>query len=454
MDSLSYQQALDFLYSFIDYGSERSDRYSPDVFELARIKRFLSRLGDPHLQYPAVHIAGTKGKGSVAALVATCLQLAGFKTGLYTSPHLVDFTERIQINREQIPGSTVGRIVGDLKPFTEQEPEITTYELTTALAFQYFAEQQIDIGVFEVGLGGRLDSTNVVEPVVSVITSLSYDHTHLLGDTLAEIAAEKAGIIKPGIPVISAPQKPEAERVLQQKAQEQGAPLEIIGRDWLFELLERRRSSQFVCIWPAGQDQAAAGVSLELGLLGDHQLENAAVAYAALQRAARNGFEVPGEALAQGFKQVDWPGRFQILQRQPTLVVDSAHNGYSALRLRQALEKNFPGQRIHLVFGASEDKDVRTMLKNLAPALSRATMTQAHHPRAAEAQQLVEVARDYIQAVDSHLPVRQAVAYALDQAEAEDVIVVTGSLFTVGEVLASSGGHREFSSVAYPGEVA
>lgn len=450
METLKYQDALDFLYSFIDYGSERSDRYSPDVFELDRIKRFLKRLNNPHQQYPAVHIAGTKGKGSVAALIASTLQRAGYNTGLYTSPHLIEFTERIRINGEEITRSEVVAGVDRLRPLVLEEPDITTYELMTALAFQYFADQAIDIGVFEVGLGGRLDSTNVVNPIVSIITSLSYDHMHLLGDTLAEIAAEKAGIIKHGVPVVSAPQELSAERVLQRIAAEREAPIEFVGRDWDFELKSQSLVKQRVRLWPTAANSTAQSVELDVGLLGEHQLENAAVAFAALQRVQGNGFPIPDKAYQQGFKKVQWPGRFQILSQNPTLVVDSAHNGYSAARLRQALQEIFPGSRVHLVFGASEDKDIEAMLRNLGPAVGRASMTQAVHPRAADPEGLVQTATRFIDQVDSVVPVEQAVARALQQANEEEVVLVTGSLFTVGEVLAWWANRAETKTAPSP----
>ncbi|MFP3854072.1 MAG: bifunctional folylpolyglutamate synthase/dihydrofolate synthase [Anaerolineales bacterium] len=436
--NLPYQDALDYLYSYIDYGSERADRYSPEVFELERIKRLLASMGNPHESYLSIHIAGTKGKGSVAALIASCLQQAGYKTGLYTSPHLIDFRERIRVNGKLISASDVAQGVAALKPYAAREPGITTYELMTALAFSYFEEKGIEVGVFEVGLGGRLDSTNVLTPIVSVITSLSYDHTHVLGDTLAEIAAEKAGIIKKGVPVVSANQPAEAERVLQQIAHERGSPLEIIGRDWHYQRGARDLSGQSIRIWSQGEAQES-GVLLRLPLLGDHQLENAVVAFAALKHTSKGGFTLEEDDIRRGFDRVDWPGRFQVLQSQPALVVDSAHNGASAKELRRTLTAFFPKSRVHMIFGASEDKDIEGMLNELGPVVSRVTFTRASHPRAAKPAAMTAIAEGKIKEVECIDDVREALSSAMEEASPEDVVLVTGSLFVVGEVLASQG---------------
>ncbi|MEE8567454.1 MAG: Mur ligase family protein, partial [Anaerolineales bacterium] len=213
-----YQEALDYLYSFIDYSVERTYRYSADTFDLNRVRDLFQVVGNPQDQYNSVHIAGTKGKGSVSAMIASVLRAAGYRTGLYTSPHLQHFTERIRVDGQEIPKSEVVRLVEILKPHIEAIQHLTVYEIITALGFLHFAEQEVECAVVEVGLGGRLDATNVLNPLVSVITSLSYDHMHLLGDSLSDIAREKAGIIKPGVPVISAPQQFEAERVVEQVA--------------------------------------------------------------------------------------------------------------------------------------------------------------------------------------------------------------------------------------------
>lgn len=429
-----YQDALDFLYSFIDYSVERSHRYSPEAFDLGRERRLLQALGDPYLRYPSLHIAGTKGKGSVSALLASALRAQGYRTGLYTSPHLLRFTERVQVDGEEIPETEVVRLVERLKEVVGQVPGITTYELITALGFLYFAEQEVDVAVVEVGLGGRLDATNVLTPLVSVITSISFDHTHLLGNTLGQIAAEKAGIIKPGVPVVVAPQPPEAMQAIREVAEARGAPLVAVGERWRWEQTGGDLRGQRVRLWPI---DGAGEVELEVPLLGGHQRVNTAVAYVTLQVARERGLQVDEEAIGQGFRQVRWPGRFQVLSEAPALVVDAAHNRESAAWLRRTLEEHFPGRPRLLIFGASADKDVEGMMAELLPAVDRVLLTQAVHPRAADPEDLRARIPDPPVPLEARVPVARALETALAECPPGGVVVATGSLFVVGEVLAA-----------------
>src|SRR5512138_76296 len=241
-----YQAALDYLYSFVDYSLKHSSELAKADFNLDRMRLLMAELENPQDHYPTVHVAGTKGKGSVCALVASGMQAAGLRVGLYTSPHLLDYAERIRIDNAPVPHEALVALVEKIKPVVERVPKLTTFEITTALAFMYFAQEHVDAAVIEVGLGGRLDATNVVFPKVSVITSLSYDHMAVLGNTLAQIAGEKAGIIKPGVPVISAPQKAEALEVLERKAEEHKAPFTLIGRDVTFAPPDHSLDGQFL----------------------------------------------------------------------------------------------------------------------------------------------------------------------------------------------------------------
>lgn len=435
MEDIRYQEALDYLYSFVDYSRTRSDRYSPESFDLGRVEHLLSALDDPHTKFPTLHIAGTKGKGSVAALCASALGAAGCRTGLYTSPHLIDFTERIQVDGEQISKPRLVELVETIKPHAAEIPEISTYELITALGFMHFTHEQVDMAVIEVGLGGRLDATNVVDPLVTAITSISLDHTQFLGDTLEQVAGEKAGIIKPGVPLVMAPQRPAAERVIMRIAERRNAPVVRVGVDWKFEPLSHTDRRQKLRVW---REEAGATSPLQLSipLLGKHQVENAAVAVAALHLISERGLEVPAGAIRQGFDAVEWPGRFQIFSTEPAVVVDCAHNRDSAARLCQTLEDYFPARPVHMVFGASEDKDIDGMLRELAPSVERAYLAKAFHPRAAEPGDLAERAAGL--GLDHELvpDVMTAVSQALGQAGSSDVVLVTGSLFVVGEVLA------------------
>lgn len=434
-EEIRFQEALDYLYSFVDYSRERSDRYGPDAFELDRVRRFLHRLGDPHQAYPTVHIAGTKGKGSVAALIAASLRQAGYRTGLYTSPHLVAFNERIQVDGQPISDSSLVALVERLKPEVQGEPDITTYELMTALGFMHLADQGVDYGVIEVGLGGRLDATNVLMPQVAVITSISLDHTHILGDTLAEIAAEKGGIIKPNVPVVVAPQKPEAGSTLRRIALERAAPLTDVGADWEVEGLDHSLEGQRFRLRPVGGSRPWE--ELEIPLLGGHQLDNAVTAYAALQILRDRAEQLSDSAIRDGFKSVAWPGRFQVLRRSPAVVIDAAHNRDSAERLARAMLDYFGDRRVRLVIGASEDKDIRGMLAALVPNSAQVILTQAFHPRAADPAEMARIAAEFGGDCEIVTPVIEAVQQAISAAESEEVVLVTGSLFVIGEVLAA-----------------
>jgi dihydrofolate synthase / folylpolyglutamate synthase len=439
----AYQKALDYLYSYVDYSLTRNLRYTPEKFNLGRMVELMDRLGNPHSQYPVIHVAGTKGKGSISALIASTLKAAGYKTGLYTSPHLQDYTERFQIDRQQMPRQELVALLEEIKPHAEQIDQITTFELTTALAFLYFARQKVDAAVIEVGLGGRLDATNVVNPLVSIISSLSLDHMAVLGDTLALIAGEKAGIIKPGRPVVLAPQREEARRVVERVAKERGSTLVQVGRDYLFAPWRHSLDNQSLLVWPASEQALAdefiesAGrqdwepLRLTIPLLGYHQVENAATAYAGLQIARQAGLEIKEEAILNGFASVVWPGRFEVLQRNPPVIVDSAHNQDSALRLRLALDDYLPGQPVILVFGASEDKDIHGMFAELIPRVRKVIATQSEHPRALNADKLVELVHQFGCPAQAITPVERALALAMELAGhvPGTAVVVAGSLF-------------------------
>jgi dihydrofolate synthase/folylpolyglutamate synthase len=446
-EDTQYQAALDYIYSFVDYSVKRRYRYSEDAFNLDRVRQLLDALGQPQDRFPSVHIAGTKGKGSVAAFMESALRHHGYRTGLYTSPHLIEFSERIRVGGASVEPHELVRLVERIKPHIPGVPGITTYEMITAIALLHFAEVQVDCAVVEVGLGGRLDATNVLTPLVSVITSLSYDHMHLLGDSLSDIAREKAGIIKHGVPVVIAPQQYEAGLVVNEVAQSKGAKVIQVGRDWMFSPVARDLGGQSMVIWSAdeqaqieayvesGGEEEWAPTRLEIPLLGYHQVVNAAVAYAALQGVKSGGLPVTEQAIREGFRDTRWPGRFQILSRSPLLVADSAHNRDSALKLRIALDDYFPGQPVTLIFGASADKDIPGMLAELMPRVSRLIVTQAAHPRAEEAEALADVAHHYALRVEAVVPVPLALEQALTRAGPDEVILAAGSLFIAGEVL-------------------
>ena len=447
MSSKAYHNALDYLYRFADYSVERSYRYSAEVFELQRVRDLLTALGNPEEKIQSFHIAGTKGKGSVSALIASVLQKAGYRTGLYTSPHLTRFNERIRVDGVDIPDEDLVSTLEHMKPNIEAIEGLTVYEIVTALAFSYFADQEVQYASIEVGLGGRLDATNVIEPLITVITSLSYDHMHLLGDRLSDIAREKAGIIKEGVPVVLAPQQLEAVHVVTAEAEKHGARLVQVGKDWLFAPGSRQSKGQSLYVWPASEQglmdayvNSAGGEEwtpprYQIPLLGFHQVVNAAVAYAALMEAKKLGLELQEGSVREGFLAVEWPGRFQILNGDPVIIVDAAHNRDSALKLRLALDDYYPGQPVTLIFGASADKDIEGMLTELIPRVTRIIVTQADHPRAEKPERVAEIAHSHGIRVETALPVSQAILRAIKIARPGEVILVCGSLFVAGEAL-------------------
>ncbi|RME07278.1 MAG: bifunctional folylpolyglutamate synthase/dihydrofolate synthase [Anaerolineae bacterium] len=423
-----YQHALDYIYSFVDFSRTHQQNLSPENFDLSRMFALMRRLGEPQNRYPSLHIAGSKGKGSVAAFCAAALQAGGYRVGLYTSPHLKDFEERIQVDGQPIPRADLVALVEEIKPHVAAIPRLTTFEITTALGFLYFARRGVDFAVIEVGLGGRLDATNVITPRVAVITALQLEHTMILGDTLSQIAAEKGGIIKTGVPLVVAPQQAEALAVLESMAAERDAPCYRLGREYRYRAVEASLEGQTLDVWR--QDAEHAAQRLRIPLLGLHQVENAALAWAALDVLRRHDeLDLPPTAVAAGFERARWPARFEILQRCPPLVVDAAHTPAAMRRVCETLDAFFPDRPLWLVYGVSEDKDVAGMLRALPPRVEEVLCTRAEHPRALDAETLAERVRAAGFASRSVEPVGAALFAALEEAPPEAVILVSGSIF-------------------------
>ena len=441
---IQYHQALDYLYSFVDYSLKHISELAKAEFNLDRMFALMEELGDPQKKYLIVHVAGTKGKGSVAALCASALKAAGYKTGLYTSPHLWDYVERIQINGEPISHVQLVELVEEVKPAVAKIPKLTTFEITTALGLLAFAKNDVNAAVVEVGLGGRLDATNIVTPDVSVITSLSYDHMAVLGNTLAEIAGEKAGIIKEGIPVVSAPQVDEALEVLKRVAREKNSPFILVGEDVKFERLTSSLDGQSLRLSSPALSKVeglnfplsnhAPTLNLTIPLLGTHQIENAAIAYTALKT---SGIPISDQAVQQGFAQAKWPARFEVLHREPPVVIDSAHNRDSARRLRETLDEYFPKIPVILIFCALEDKDISGMLEELKPRVECVVATRADHPRAPSAEWMAEQVKKAGISVEAVSPVVSALERALELAGDQKLVLAAGSVAFAGEVSAA-----------------
>jgi dihydrofolate synthase/folylpolyglutamate synthase len=364
------------------------------------------------------------------------LQAGGYKVGLYTSPHLLDYVERIRINNEPISHEQMVELVEEIKAAVAKIPKLTTFEITTALGFLAFARTDVTAAVIEVGLGGRLDATNIVFPRVCVITSLSYDHMAVLGDTLAKIAGEKAGIIKEGVPVISAPQTEEALEVLERVANEKSCPFILIGKDIKFERLASSLDGQKMTVALSGAERSrSVHIRLAIPLLGEHQVQNAAIAYAALKI---SGIPISDEAIQKGFSEVKWQARFEVVRRDPPLIFDSAHNQHSFLKLRNTLEEHFPGRMVTLIFGASEDKNVPGMFAEMKPKIKKLIVTRADHPRALEPEKIIELADQAGLDAEREAvsPVEAALERALAISEKDGSIVLSaGSMFVTAEVM-------------------
>ena len=404
---MTYSDAIEFLYSLRWYGTKLGLTHT---IELARLA------GNPHQQLRFIHVAGTNGKGSTCAMLESVYRVSGRKVGLFTSPHLVAFGERIQVNRRLISEADVLRLVGEFQPLLKRFPaesHPTFFEVVTVMALRYFVEQGCDLVIWETGLGGRLDATNIVTPLMSVITNIQYDHQKWLGNSLAEIASEKAGIIKPGIPVATAAEEPEALAVIEQKAREQNAPL--------------------IRVAPAQTSESPLD-TITLPLPGAHQRLNAALALAVV-RQLQSVLPVSETHIREGLTRVFWAGRLQLatLPSGQRLLLDGAHNLAGAQQLRAALRQSFSGEEITLVLGVLEDKDWAGMCRELAPLAQRILLAPVHTDRTAHPHSLAE----FCQSISPHAEVREFpdLAQALAAAKEDPFVLICGSLYLIGEAM-------------------
>ena len=433
---MDYRQSIARLLTLVDHERNRvAGPRQKSIYDLTRMEALMDRLGNPQHQVPAVHIAGTKGKGSTAALCDAALLAAGFKTGFYSSPHLHTFRERIRRDSEPISPEGFAGLVEGLWPLHEElknDPAVgplTLFEYLTGMAFQCFAQDRAGVQIIEVGLGGRLDATNVLDAGVCVITSISLDHTAILGNTIGEIAADKAGISKPGATVVIAPQTPEALSPILAACEEREAAPILVGRDVTWE------EGQF---GTDGQSLKVRGrngeYDLRIPLLGIHQLENAATAVAALEALRSHGIDVPVQAIKIGFERVNWPCRMEVLSRSPLLVADGAHNVYSVESLLKSLPKYLHFQRLILVAGFSSDKNVEGMAQALGEKADLVFATASRHPRSLPPGEVAGLfARAGVDTREASAPA-DALKMAMDSAGENDLVLATGSLFLTAEV--------------------
>ncbi|MBW8883877.1 MAG: bifunctional folylpolyglutamate synthase/dihydrofolate synthase [Planctomycetia bacterium] len=447
--------AADFLTRRINYERTPSVPYLSAEFKLDRMRRLMSLLGDPQLGLKAIHIAGTKGKGSTAAMIASVLTAAGYKTGLYTSPHLKRIEERLMIDGQICPPDRFLELAAQVQPAVEQLDHEsagqgtmgpTFFEVTTAMAFLHFAQAKVDAAVLEVGLGGRLDSTNVCNPEVCIITSISFDHVRQLGNTLAAIAAEKAGIIKPGVPVISCVISPEPRETIAHCAAELAAPLFQRGVDFDLSPQLTAHDSPRTCF--SYREPATSPTyelrDVELNLLGSHQAANAAAAVAAINRLRDRGWSIGEEEIRRGLAAAHIPARIEQIQSSPAIILDVAHNLASIQALLAVLRERFAPHRRIAIFASSKDKDYTGMLKLVLPAFDVVFLTQyIHNPRAAPTESLLATALEIRRAAANgdrrtvlHATVRpqDALRLARSVAGVDDLICIAGSFFLAAEL--------------------
>jgi dihydrofolate synthase/folylpolyglutamate synthase len=435
-----YQQALEYLYSLVDFETG-TDVRSAQLFDLRRVYEVLSLAGNPHLDIPAVHIAGTKGKGSTAAMIASVLTQAGYKTGLYTSPHLIDLVERISVDSVSASHNELIDLVDEVRPLVAEINRravygcLTTFEVLTVMAFIYFHRKGVRFQVLETGLGGRLDATNVVRPEIVVITSIGIDHADVLGHTLAEIASQKAGIIKPGCDVISATHPEEAAMVIRATCKKMGVELVEVGGDICYQQLGFKKGKQLFNIKTA-QNQYA----INLPLLGSYQGMNLACAIGALEAIEQRGYSLSSQDIETGMRKVIWPGRFQIVTTRPRVIIDGAHNP-DAIKALVASLKIFldsyhrtVSKKI-LIICVSRDKDLALMAQEIHPVFDEVVATRSRHPRSMEAEAVAGQFAGYGVTTRVSWCVEQALDEVLGPGLKDQVIVITGSLFVAGEAL-------------------
>ncbi len=427
----SYQDTIDYLYALQKHGIKMA---------LSNSFRLMENMGNPHRKLRTVHVAGTNGKGSTSVFIASMLSAAGYRVGLYTSPHLVSFTERVRINGEEITEERVVELAqrvrkGNSGLIAADGPGAmspTFFEVTTAVAFTYFAEEGVDIAVIEVGMGGRLDSTNVITPLVSVITNIDLEHTEFLGSTLEQIAGEKAGIIKHGVPVITGAEQPEAIGVIEREAAAKSARIFLQAKDFLPENV---MSGPELIFDYRGLKARYEGLRLQM--LGRHQVDNACLALAAVECLRDAGITVDEPAVRRGLQLAHWEGRMERVAEGPDLYLDGAHNPASAKKLAATIRELKPSYRkLVLVIGILGDKDYRGIISEIVPLADRVVVTKPQYSRALDVHVLAGEIRKLHAAVTAAETVGKAIIMARDGTSADDLILVTGSLYTVGDARA------------------
>jgi len=416
-DKTPYQEGVEYLYGLQKYGIK---------FGLSKTANLLSAFGNPHNDQKYIHIAGTNGKGSVAAFIASVLKHAGFRVGLYSSPHLVRFTERFRINDEEIAEEKAAELIDQLKTAVVRDEPPTFFEATTAMALLYFTREKTDIAIMEVGMGGRLDATNLVTPLISVITNISMEHQDFLGKRLLDIAGEKGGIIKEGIDVVTGATQPPVIRLFKSICKEKGAPIRRIGKD------ARYRTTGFGLHYHGIRRRFNR---LQLGLEGKFQGRNAATALAVIELIEDKGFNTSSLDIREGLQRTVWPGRMHVVAENPRIMLDGAHNPAAVRALAGSIRDGRRYRRLILVIGVMEDKDIGRLLRGIVPLSDYVIYTRPVYSRAADPETLMEKAAPLGKPGEVAPLLKEALERAREIAEPEDLILVCGSLFTVGEAM-------------------
>jgi dihydrofolate synthase/folylpolyglutamate synthase len=418
---LNYTQARAYLFNRHQKGLKLG---------LERMNILLDLIGQPQNDYPSVHIAGTNGKGSTAAMLAAVLSKAGYRTGLYTSPHLIDMRERIQIDGKSIGRDELVSLLNHLSPHIDYI-DASFFECITAMAFLYFRNRRVDIAVVETGLGGRLDATNTLVPVLSIVTEIGLDHTKILGKTLKPIAAEKAGIFKPGVPCIIGSRNKSVNAYFMQKAEETGCPISFSASAVKFRQVRLTETGS----WVHAITEERQYPDLFLNLAGEHQLNNLATALLAIDKLADFGWSTTLQAVKQGLSSVKWPARLDLIRSYPKILLDSAHNAPGMKRLAKAVNTLYSFKQLILIFGVLEDKDYRTMFRTIAPLADHIILTTPLSERALPAEKLEALARAENKPCWVQPDIKDAFSLALTMAGRNDMIIGTGSIYFVGELL-------------------
>jgi len=433
----SYQQAMKYLFERTDYEKEKRLRYNVSTFNLARMKKLLSLLGNPHSKIRTVHIAGTKGKGSTATMLARMLEANGYSVGLYTSPHVVNLHERITVNSDMVSRSEMRELLNRAYTPVEKLSKTdapTFFEIMTAAAFMHFVDKAVDIAVIETGLGGRLDSTNVIKPQVVGITSLSIDHQHQLGDSIGSIAEEKAGVFKRGVPVITVQQDPAAMRVLKSQAIAAEAPFSVTGNDidfsHRFETSREHGPHTRICLTtPTSKFE-----HFRVPLHGKHQAINCGLALAMLDKLKAVGYEIDNEKTSLGLSKVSLAGRMEMICQDPRVMIDGAHNAASIQALIHAIGQNIPYDSMVVIFGCNSDKDVRGMLERLQYGADKVIFTRSNSVKAVPPDELAEMYTEICgKMCQTASSLGQALQLAKSAVSKEDLICITGSFYLIGQ---------------------